>query len=60
MPSSRDLADPGMELASLMSPAMASTFFTTSATWEALHLVAVLPKYFKGKGQEGQLQSQGL
>ena len=36
MLSSRDLPDPGIEPASLMSPALAGRFFTTSATWEAL------------------------
>ena len=30
-----DHPDPGMEPASLMSPALARGFFTTSATWEA-------------------------
>ena len=30
-----DLPDPGIEPASLMSPAWAGGFFTTSATWEA-------------------------
>ena len=30
-----DLPNPGIELASLMSPALAGGFFTTSATWEA-------------------------
>ena len=30
-----DLPDPGMELMSLMSPALAGRFFTTRATWEA-------------------------
>ena len=34
-PPPRDLPDPGVELASLMSPALAGGFFTTSATWEA-------------------------
>ena len=29
-----DPPDPGIELASLMSPALAGGFFTTSATWE--------------------------
>ena len=29
------LPDPGMESTSLMSPALAGRFFTTSATWEA-------------------------
>ena len=32
---SRDLSNPGMEPVSLMSPALAARFFTTSATWEA-------------------------
>ena len=31
-----ELPDPGIELASLMSPALAGGFFTTSTTWEAL------------------------
>ena len=30
-----DLPDPGIEPASLMSPALAGRFFTTIATWEA-------------------------
>ena len=30
-----DLPDPGMEPASLMSPALAGGFFTTSAAWES-------------------------
>ena len=30
-----DLPDPGIEPASLSSAALASTFFTPSATWEA-------------------------
>ena len=30
------LPDPGVELASLTSPALAGEFFTTSATWEPL------------------------
>ena len=29
-----DLPDPGIEPASLMSPALEGGFFTTSATWE--------------------------
>ena len=33
--SSRDLPDPGVEPTSLMPPALAGRFFTTSATWEA-------------------------
>ena len=31
-----DLPNPGIELTSLMSPALAGGFFTSSATWEAL------------------------
>ena len=31
-----ELPDPGIEPASLMSPALAGRLFTTSATWEAL------------------------
>ena len=30
-----NLPDPGVELASLMSPALVGRFFTTSTTWEA-------------------------
>jgi len=30
-----DLPNPGIKLGSLMSPALAAEFFTTSATWEA-------------------------
>ena len=31
----RDVPNPGIELASLISPALAGRFFTTSTTWEA-------------------------
>ena len=34
-PPPRDLPGPGVEPTSLLSPALAGTFFTTSATWEA-------------------------
>ena len=34
MPSSRDLPDPGVKPASLMSPALSGGFFTTGAPWE--------------------------
>ena len=34
-PPPRDLPNPGIEPESLMSPALAGRFFTTSATWEA-------------------------
>ena len=36
MPSSRDLPDPGIELEFLMSPALASKFFTINTIWKAL------------------------
>jgi len=35
MPSSRVSSSPGIEPTSLMSPALADGFFTTSTTWEA-------------------------
>jgi len=34
-PSPRNLPHPGIKLASLMSPALAGGFFTTSTIWEA-------------------------
>ena len=36
-----DLPDPGIELASLMSPTLSGGFFTTSATWEATKNIGV-------------------
>ena len=33
-----DLSDPGTEPASLLSPALAGGFFTTSTTWEAQYI----------------------
>ena len=38
LPPPRDLTDPGVEPASLVSPALAGGFFTTSATWEVIEL----------------------
>ena len=35
-PSPEDLPNPGIKLPSLVSPALAGRFFTTSTTWEAL------------------------
>ena len=32
-----DLPDPGIQPASVMSPALAGGFFTTTTTWEALN-----------------------
>ena len=36
-PPARDILNPGIEPTSLMSPALAGRFFTTSITWEALN-----------------------
>ena len=38
-----DLPDPGTKLESLVSPALEDGFFTTSATWEALILLFIVP-----------------
>ena len=38
-PSLGNLPNPGVEPTSLMSPALADGFFTTSATWEALNVL---------------------
>ena len=40
------LPDPGIEPVSLMSPSLAGTFLTTSATWKALNLNMVNLKGF--------------
>ena len=39
LPTPEDLPNPGVKPTSLMSPALAGRFFTTSATWEALYLI---------------------
>ena len=36
-PPTGDIPDPGIEPASLASPALAGRFFTTSATWESVN-----------------------
>ena len=36
-----DLPDPGIEPSSLVSPALAGGFFTTSAAWEAPHSIYI-------------------
>ena len=43
-PSAADLPDPGIEPRSLMSPALAGRFFTTSATWKAHHVTYLVSK----------------
>ena len=58
-PSPEDLPDPGIEPSSLMSPALAGGFFTTSATWEARALGA--RNWWarqRVQGQRQQLQSR--
>ena len=37
-PHPEDLPDPGIELASLMTPELEDRLFTNSATWEALSI----------------------
>ena len=52
-----DLPNPGIELASLPSPAWAGSFFTTSATWEA-HSSVSITSFKKKKAavtQNGQM-----
>ena len=43
-----DLPNPGIEPASLMSPALAGGFFTTSATWEAPSELCRQPLFVTG------------
>ena len=59
-PSPGNLPDPGIELVSLVSPALAGGFFTTSTTWEApsnrdLHIFKGLPQE---KGEVTVLRSR--
>ena len=42
MPSSRDLPNPGIEPATLRSPALAGGFFTASTTWETRTAVELI------------------
>ena len=52
-PSPWDLPDPRTELATLMSPALASGFFATSATWEARDdSYIMMSNYFRRKLQQ--------
>ena len=49
-----DLADPGIEPASFMSPALAGRFFTASITWKPLFssLISTLPPLYTGEQSE--------
>ena len=46
LPSLGDLPDPGIEPASLRSPALAGKFFTTGATWEIYLLLNINTTFF--------------
>ena len=51
-PPPEDLPNPGIKPVSLMSPALAGSFFTTSATWEFNRLLGI----FGGEGNGTPLQ----
>ena len=53
-PSPGELLDPGIEAASLISPVLAGSIFTTSVTWEA-HMVLWL-KYISIKLEEKKVK----
>ena len=59
-----DLPNPGIEPVSLMSPALAGGFFTTSATWEALQVLQGMEKPWRaGTGDDqamGSLRQGGF
>ena len=59
IPPPADLPDPGMELTSFTSPALASGFFTTSATWEAQESQVASTSYLQSgwEAQENGLAS---
>ena len=50
-----DFPSPGIKLVSLMSPALAGTFLTTSATWEALFCLLSVFNWEKLKLAEAEL-----
>ena len=52
-PSSGDLPDPGIKPKSLLSPALAGRFFTTSTTWEALRIQNIYLKKKKNRKDAG-------
>ena len=62
-----DLPDPGIELASLMSPTLAGRLFTTSDTWEyvtpqaskpALYDLSNVGTPFQGQGNTFQVETE--
>ena len=50
-----DFPNPGIKLVSLMSPALAGTFLTTSATWETLFCLLSVFNWEKLKLAEAKL-----
>ena len=50
---SRDLSKPGLEPLSLVSPALAGRFFTTSTTWEALNSPSKRDHLLVDRGNDG-------
>ena len=58
-----DFSNPGIKLWSLMSPALAGGFFTTSTSWEAQYLIQHLSRWYSGKefaslGQKYDLEQE--
>ena len=54
-----DLPDPGIECVSLVSPALAGRFFTTSTTWEAQNVPQIMKKYLE-TNENGNTTYQNL
>ena len=53
MPSSRDLPNSGIEPVSLMTPALAGRFFTTSTTWEICTKIKEVKNKMKKENAKG-------
>ena len=49
-----DLPNPGIEPASLMSPALAGRFFNTSAAWEAQTVKRSFKRFIFQRGEKEQ------
>ena len=54
-----DLPDPGIKPTSLICPALASRFFTTSATWEAQYKYLLFPNQIQIQFSVWQAQNEG-
>ena len=59
-PPAGDLPNPGIEPASLMSPALAGRFFTTSATWEAMYIYILLQNLLHRKQHDSHQFTCGM